>query len=444
MTTRLPVRAVVAWTSALVVAVGSATAAPATTATAASEPGPTRVMLLGDSITHGSAGDWTWRYRLWQHLQAVDADVDLVGPATDLWQDSTAYADPAFDRDHASRWGETLGLPSRSHAALVAEHRPDVVVVLLGLNDLTFLQQSPEQVAELMRDEVAALRQGEPGLDVVLSRLPSTDIAGVPETNERYSALAAELDTPDERVVVAAADAGFVPSTPDRVADTYDQVHPSARGELRIAAAVADALAAVGVGTAFARPLPTLPLGPRQGASLTARAGDERAVLRWTSSPGTTSEQLWRRDVTAGSPWVSLGSRPASSSTTVTGLRNRHRYAFRLRPAKVWAQATDTSSAVVTATPAAPAPAAPRGVTAAPRPRGALVQWSAVRRATSYVVGFRVARPGTRWQQRRASTTARRLWDLRGRTSYVVRVRAVDDGTAGPWSGTVRVRTRAG
>ena len=79
-------------------------------------PGPadatTRVLLFGDSITHGRDGDWTWRYRLWRQLQdAWERDVDFVGPADDLHSASRAYQDPLFDRDHASRWGTTPHSP---------------------------------------------------------------------------------------------------------------------------------------------------------------------------------------------------------------------------------------------------------------------------------------------------------------------------------------------
>ena len=73
---------------------------------------PVRILIVGDSITQGSAGDWTWRYRLWQHLTEHGVSVDFVGPRDDLWDNVTsqfgsqAYVDPAFDQDHAARWGD--------------------------------------------------------------------------------------------------------------------------------------------------------------------------------------------------------------------------------------------------------------------------------------------------------------------------------------------------
>ncbi|GAA4968566.1 hypothetical protein GCM10023238_40740 [Streptomyces heliomycini] len=54
-------------------------------------------------MTIGSAGEHTWRYRLWQHLcTAYDGPFTLVGPRETLHDPisdaptSHAYADPGF------------------------------------------------------------------------------------------------------------------------------------------------------------------------------------------------------------------------------------------------------------------------------------------------------------------------------------------------------------
>lgn len=39
-----------------------------------------KVMIVGDSITHGHEGDFTWRYRIWEWFRANNISVDLVGP----------------------------------------------------------------------------------------------------------------------------------------------------------------------------------------------------------------------------------------------------------------------------------------------------------------------------------------------------------------------------
>ena len=209
---------------------------------------PTRVLLLGDSITHGRDGDWTWRYRLWQHLQrSGERDVDFVGPTDDLHRSSDAYADAYFDRDHAAQWGTKLAAPEYDPGALGRVYRPDVVVVELGVNDIRH-GATPAEVEDAMRATVGTLREAAPGVDVVVVHVPVTTVTGAVELNGRYDALAAELDDADERVVVAQADVGFVADPALAGADSYDGLHPSASGELKIAAAVADALAELGIG----------------------------------------------------------------------------------------------------------------------------------------------------------------------------------------------------
>ena len=208
----------------------------------------TRVLLFGDSITHGRDGDWTWRYRLWQQLQeAGERGVDFVGPADDLHSASDAYQDPMFDRDHAARWGTKLATPAYSPADLGRVYRPDVVVVELGVNDLRH-DASPAEVDSSMRATVEELRDAAPGVDVVVVHVPVVTVPGAVELNRRFDRLASELDRDDERVLVAPADVGFVPDPAVQGTDSYDGLHPSANGERKIAAAVAGALVQLGIG----------------------------------------------------------------------------------------------------------------------------------------------------------------------------------------------------
>jgi lysophospholipase L1-like esterase len=208
----------------------------------------TRVLLFGDSITHGRDGDWTWRYRLWQQLQEVgERGIDFVGPADDLYSASNAYQDPLFDRDHASRWGTTLSAPAYSPGALGREYRPDVVVVELGVNDLR-RDATPAEVEASMRATVEELRDAVPGVDVVVVHVPVITVPGAAELNRRFDDLAGELDSDDERVLVAPADEGFVPDPAAEGADSYDGLHPSASGERKIASSVAGALVQLGIG----------------------------------------------------------------------------------------------------------------------------------------------------------------------------------------------------
>jgi lysophospholipase L1-like esterase len=311
-------------------------------------PESTRVLLLGDSVTQGSSGDWTWRYRLWQHLSASGVDVDLVGPRDDLLDADTAtfgsqeYVDPDFDRDHAARWGMRLADVQPLAGELAGKHRPEVVVELLGINDLVWAGASPSEVEDGLSDLVTDVRAVDPGVDVVLGELPQVWFEGVSELNSLLADLAERLDTDSSRVVTAATGRGFLEGV-----DTYDPAHLSATGEVKVAAAVADALAELGIGSPYPRPLPQVPNGPRQPALLTVQPGDGSADLSWRSPPGASAEFIWVRDRSTGEPWARLPLPVSDDTWTAGGLVNGHDYEFRLQSAKGTAVAEDVFSNVV-------------------------------------------------------------------------------------------------
>src|SRR4051794_8105271 len=61
-----------------------------------------RYLFVGDSMTIGAAGDFTWRYRFWRHLTTLGEPFGVVGPRDALYDRaadaavSADYADPAF------------------------------------------------------------------------------------------------------------------------------------------------------------------------------------------------------------------------------------------------------------------------------------------------------------------------------------------------------------
>lgn len=290
-----------------------------------------RLLLVGDSITMGSAGDWTWRYRLDRHLKQCSAGVDLVGTRHDLYDNvhkrfgSSAYLDPAFDTAHAARWGWFAGQASAQITSIATRTRPDLYVVLLGTNDLSY-GASPVAVTRTIRGLVDQARTVTPEADFVLVPPPHLYQKAERKLAGRLARLAASLDDQESRVVAAPVD-GFTD------ADTWDGWHPNARGELKIAAAVADALAGLGVGTTYRRPLPQVALGPRKAATdVSVRARDSRAVLRFASAPGVDREHVWTRG-SSRARWRHLGTALPSRAWTSPPLA-LGRHEFRLQPAK--------------------------------------------------------------------------------------------------------------
>ena len=211
-----------------------------------------RVLIIGDSVAQGAAGDLTWRYRLWRILEARGIAVDFVGPrrgefndhgtpdpADDDFDDATGYPDPDFDQDHAATWGGAMSHREGDFdiATLLDEFVPDVVVNADGYNDLTYWRLTPRELVDLMAGFVADVRNARPRAGIVIGQLPQRWAPGITEYNALLLEVVAALDAPESRVVVAVAPDDFT-----QAVDTYDGTHPSPAGEVKIARQYAAAL----------------------------------------------------------------------------------------------------------------------------------------------------------------------------------------------------------
>ena len=281
-------------------------------------------MMYGDSLTQQSSGDRTWRCRVWRHLTGLGVPVDMVGPRHDLWNwrlnraGSTQYSGSGCDTDHASEWGMQFRSPVYDVSDMVRDYHPDVLVGLIGLNDLLYGLLSPEQLTERWRSEITASRAIAPSTDFVLVPIPDTWYNQVDDYNARLGALAAELDSVDSRVVVSAS-AGLVPAT-----DTIDNSHPSANGEERIAATVSDSLAVLGLGRAWPRPLVTRAPGPEMAPVPRVVASEGRVAASWTRPDYANAERVWMRDVTTAPAVGQTFGRSSGHHVVGQGRRRAH------------------------------------------------------------------------------------------------------------------------
>ncbi|MEV7687171.1 SGNH/GDSL hydrolase family protein [Streptomyces bungoensis] len=221
-----------------------------------------RLMPVGDSMTIGSPGRHTWRYRLWQHLCAsYGAPFTFVGPRETLYDEeagaptSLAYAEPDFPRAHLAGWGEGWQHMAPLIGDAVREYRADVLLVSLGLIDLGFYTNA-EQTAGNVRAFVAGAREANPRVRLALLPVIPNIRAEADESfagqvdlfNDLLAKAVADLDEPRSPVLLVPPPEGY-----DIHTDTYDGTHPNESGEHRIAEAFAGAMAeAWGVGQAYA------------------------------------------------------------------------------------------------------------------------------------------------------------------------------------------------
>ncbi|MEU0986349.1 GDSL-type esterase/lipase family protein [Streptomyces sp. NPDC005953] len=237
-----------------------------------------RFLFVGDSMTIGRAGDHTWRYRMWQHLEATfDGAYEIVGPRSELYVPEAAEGSEAFIADHAdpdfpaearrhlAGWGEGWLHMAPVIGPAIAEHRPDVLLVSLGLIDLGFYTNS-DQTAENTRRFIAEARAAAPAVRMVLlpvipnvrARTDAPFAAECDRFNALLAAAVADLDAPAAPILLAARPPSYALDS-----DTYDGTHPSPSGEHKIAAAFADALhRAWGIGGRYAAAEQIIPVSP--------------------------------------------------------------------------------------------------------------------------------------------------------------------------------------
>lgn len=218
------------------------------------------MMLLGDSITQGGEGSYTWRYFLYEDLaDSYGPGNYFVGPSQGSFGERARYAVPTgWDTDHAAQSGRTLGCyldgevkgspcdtPSLA-ADDLAEHRPGLVVMLLGVNDslLGWSPYSPAEFVDRTGELIALGRSLDPRMSfLLLGPMPvfGTGLADAEarrvEMNDGLARLADELTTETSRVVYADTSSGFDPAV-----HSIDGIHPNTDGERVIATNVSRAL----------------------------------------------------------------------------------------------------------------------------------------------------------------------------------------------------------
>ncbi|KAF6803626.1 fibronectin type III domain-containing protein [Colletotrichum sojae] len=233
---------------------------------------PVKVMVVGDSMSHGREGDFTWRFRLWQWLRKEDVNFTFVGqfkgtfvperprlhPPPDFnppVNHSGGYAQGVdFHSNHFSLWGEQTYQCRKLIGQQVKEYQPDYLLVMLGFNDMAWGVGGSEDAICWMGELVENARREKPDVRIALANVPQpTPKQGTDHLKEmvdRYNDLLEDSllgwrrqcqTSPIELVQVA--------ETYICTEASYDGVHPAALGEFQITKAFSRTLVkAFGVG----------------------------------------------------------------------------------------------------------------------------------------------------------------------------------------------------
>ncbi|KAK3997800.1 receptor-type tyrosine-protein phosphatase F [Cladorrhinum sp. PSN332] len=242
-------------------------------------PPPLKIMMIGDSITHGREGDHTWRYRLfsWLSAQSIPSGFQFVGPYKGTVPPDTPHpprppqlinepppppepllttggyaksCSPSFllNPDHFSASGRQIYQAKSLIAEQVSAYQPDLCLVALGFNDLAWLRTSPSFTLGCMRELVENARAVKSDVHFAVADVPHrSELPGQGDDNDLvlrtdiYNAsLARAVERWDRvqgsRVKLVKFCEGYSCGGSDS-RGAYDGLHPNARGEWEIARA---------------------------------------------------------------------------------------------------------------------------------------------------------------------------------------------------------------
>ncbi|KAH8754080.1 SGNH hydrolase-type esterase domain-containing protein [Diaporthe sp. PMI_573] len=229
--------------------------------------GALRVLVVGDSMTHGSEGDYTWRYRMHEWFTSQGILYQFVGPYAGtikppeptppekplLYNAVALNPPPNVGGGYAVGAGGTslphFAVSGRAAATnqnliqnVVASYPADLMLINLGFNDLGWFYSDDNGLVNSMRNLINNARRANPNLKFVVATVEvhRTFIGGRPDLvamTDHYNSMLKQAvggwSTPSSPVIREEYNCG--PSYSEQCPASYDGLHPNELGEYQIA-----------------------------------------------------------------------------------------------------------------------------------------------------------------------------------------------------------------
>ncbi|KFZ11648.1 hypothetical protein V501_04652 [Pseudogymnoascus sp. VKM F-4519 (FW-2642)] len=231
-----------------------------------------RVMIVGDSMSQGQQGDWTWRYRMWQWFQQNDVAVEFVGPykgtvapesaaapqppilygttaPTTMASTDGGYAagvDSAFlsNSNHFAVWGRSAAVDKGLIQGVLEQNMADIMLLMLGFNDMGWFYSDGAGTIDSIGTLVANARAANPSIKFAIANVPQRSFIGgrvdLVENTQIYNNLLpdaiAQWFTSESSIYLVQLEELYS-CQPGGCPAGYDGLHPNAWGEFQIASA---------------------------------------------------------------------------------------------------------------------------------------------------------------------------------------------------------------
>lgn len=216
-------------------------------------PPPVRILPLGDSITQGGRSDreeYTYRLPLQRLLVNAGVNFDFIGSLNTGLERGARWPNVApgvrFDPDHEGHYGwRTAEVRDQLQAWLQFYSPPNIALIHLGTNDQNAADRATSEaeanrlltgaIVEPLKDIIRMLRARNPRIVILVGHL-NFDHEAAQAIRRLVEAMAARLSTQDSPIVTVHHYRGFI-AAPGAGSDTFDWLHPTPRGQEKMAIA---------------------------------------------------------------------------------------------------------------------------------------------------------------------------------------------------------------